>query len=619
MKKGHELVHELQQTAAVFGRSQNVSVVFEADGNIAAAYTDGNEITLPSLPDDLEFSHEETMVMRGLLDHEAGHVRHTNFKSWQAFGETQSEQARGIANCLEDMRLENLVMKEYPGAQKNFHTMREITGAKELEYIKKNEGDFTTITAAAIQNAILRAGSLEYTGANTKAMFDMMPDRFKAWGKKFADEAKACKTTDEVLNLALAVEKLLEESALNQKPKPMPGEGGGDQEKGVGLDGDPSDFTFDKDGDFTGGKPRSGKPKKGRGQPIDSQGKRMLSDMIEAIKEDLQSKSDGFMNECKGSGKDYRVLTTRYDEVYSKTSRNVRQDHRHDAMRNAPAIEYEKVKSNLGGLVNTMKAKLRRALMAKETRDWDYGREFGKLDTKRLVAGYVGSPSVYKQRKDRLELDTAVHFLIDLSGSMGGRKVQVAREAVIAFCECLEGTQIRYQVSGFDNSSPYSVEGLRDMASAAETSGKKYHRWEPLNILKFKEFNQPLQLAKGPISVINQCAGGNNSDRDAVIWAYHQLKDRPEKRKILFVLSDGQPANAVININEYHREPLVQGLKNAIDDCGKHGVECVGVGICTDHVKNIYPKSVSIHKVEDLSGAIFNQLSSLLTGGKVRL
>lgn len=44
-----------------------------------------------------------------------------------------------------------------------------------------------------------------------------------------------------------------------------------------------------------------------------------------------------------------------------------------------------------------------------------------------------------------------------------------------------------------------------------------------------------------------------------------------------------------------------------------------GIGILTDHVKEIYPKSVSITKVEDLSGAIFNQLSNLLTGGKVRL
>jgi cobalamin biosynthesis protein CobT len=217
-----------------------------------------------------------------------------------------------------------------------------------------------------------------------------------------------------------------------------------------------------------------------------------------------------------------------------------------------------------------------------------------------------------------MELDTAVHFLIDLSGSMGREKSRVAMEATVAFSECLEGTQIRYQVSGFDNSGGYDT-GLQKLVGDAKSSGKKYHRYEPLNLFKFKEFNQSLQLAKGPISCISQCASGNNSDRDAVIWAYHELLQRPEKRKILFVLSDGQPANAMINISDYSRGPLVMGLKNAIDECGQHGVECVGIGILTDHVKTIYPKSVSITKVDDLSGAIFNQLSNLLTGGKVRL
>lgn len=175
MKKAHELVHELQQTAAVFGRNKEVSVVFEADGVTDTAYTDGKEITLPSLPDEMEFTHEEMMTMRGLLDHEAGHIRHTNFEDWVAFAETQSEQARTIANCLEDIRLESLVMQEYPGSQKNFHTMREWYGERELEYVKSNEELFTTITAAAVQNAILRAGALDYAGANNKAMYDMMP------------------------------------------------------------------------------------------------------------------------------------------------------------------------------------------------------------------------------------------------------------------------------------------------------------------------------------------------------------------------------------------------------------------------------------------------------------
>ena len=617
MKKGHELVHEITQTAAVFGRNKECSVVFEADGETAVAYTDGKEITLPSLPDNLEFNHEEVMTMRGLLDHEAGHVRHTNFDSVQKFSKTQSQQAFSISNTLEDIRLESLVMEEYPGSQKNFHVMRESVGVKELEYTKANKEMFTTITAPAIQSAIIRAGTLDYAGENNKAMYDMLPDRFKAWGKKFSDLARQCKNTDEILNLALAVEKLLEESTLNKEPDPMPEDGEKGEGSGKGLDGDPEDFEFDPNGDFTEGKtPRSGDVPK---ELKDAQGNKMLEGPIEWIKETTRGKVDKYMSKVKASGKNYRVLSTRYDEVFTKTSTNKRKDYRQKQMVESTAAEYEAVKMRLGGLVNTMKAKLRRALMAKESRDWDFAREFGRLDTKRIVAGSLGSPVVYKQRKDRMELDTAVHFLIDLSGSMSGSKCKVAMEATVAFSECLEGTQIKYQISGFDNGG--DEKGLSDLVYKAQKSRKVYHRYEPLNLFKFKDFNQTLQLAKGPISCIGSCASGNNSDRDAVIWAYHELLQRPEKRKILFVLSDGQPANATINVRDEYsvRGPLVKGLKDAIDECGEHGVECVGVGILTQHVKDIYPKSVSITKVDDLSGAIFNQLSNLLTGGKVRL
>jgi cobalamin biosynthesis protein CobT len=621
MKKGHELVHEIQQTAAVFGRNKECNVVFEADGETAVAYTDGTEITLPSLPDNLEFTHEEVMTMRGLLDHEAGHVRHTDFASIKKFGDTQSQQAFSISNTLEDIRLEGLVMKEYPGSQKNFHTMRESVGAKELEYTKANQEVFTTITAPAIQSAIIRAGTLDYAGENNREMYNMLPDRFKAWGHKFADLARECKNTEEICNLALAVEKLLEESTLNKPPEPMPEDGESKPQGGKGLDGNPDDFEFDPNGDITQGKPSKDK---GKGQPTgkklrDAQGNEMLDDAINWVKENTQSKVDKYMKEAHPSGTDYRVLSNRWDEVFTKTSKNKRKDYRQKMMSEAPAVDYEKVKMELGGLVNTMKAKLRRALMAKENRDWDFAREHGRLDTKRIVAGSLGSPVVYKQRKDRMELDTAVHFLIDLSGSMGRTKSKVAMEATVAFSECLEGTQIRYQISGFDNGG--DTDDLGRLIEEARTKCKRYHRYEPLNLFKFKEFNQSLQLAKGPISCISQCASGNNSDRDAVIWAYHELLNRPEKRKILFVLSDGQPANATINIRDTYDErgPLVKGLKNAIDECGEHGVECVGIGILTDHVKTIYPKSVSITKVEDLSGAIFNQLSNLLTGGKVRL
>lgn len=602
--KAYDLIHELGQTAAVFGRNKEVSLQFEGDG----AYTDGKEIVLPAIDSVVEFDHNATMVMRGYLDHEAGHIRHTDFNALKKFVKTNTEGAKHIWNCLEDMWLERKVMEEYPGAQKNLTVLSENVGQKELEVLKSGLIQFDQMNYDNVTSAILRMGRKDYGGEPNKEMIDLMPENYRAWGEKWVEEAHKCRNSSELMNLAIAIEKMIEEAKqAKSKDKPDPSEG------------DPEEFKFDPNGDITQGKPvpSNDKSEAQKAKEIaEGKGSKLAKDLGEWAKEFIKGETDKYFDKVKGKKpKSYKVLTTRFDEVYDRDSTNSRTNHRHSQMKKASVTDYEKQKMNLGGLVNTMKARLRRALMAKENRDWDFGREFGRLDTKRLVAGFQGASQVFKQRQDRLEMDTAVHFLVDLSGSMSGEKISVAASAVIALAECLEGTQIKYQISGFSNDG--HTDGLEKLYTEARAEGTKYHRYEPLNLFRYKRFGESLQVAKGAVSSIRNHAGGNNSDRDAVLWAYHELAKRPEKRKVLFVLSDGCPANATIGGVE--RNALVGGLQMAIDEVSKSGVECVGIGICDDTVQDIYPKNVVIHDVRDLSGAIFTQLSNLLTGGKVSL
>jgi cobalamin biosynthesis protein CobT len=602
--KTHDLQYELTQTAAVFGRDGKVTMVFEGE----RAYTDGEQIVLPSLPQGVEVDHDAVMTMRGYADHEAGHIRHTDFKTFMKFASTCSPQAKNIHNCLEDMWLEDRVMKEYPGSEKNLRKLTETLAVKEQENILAHPETYKTVSADAVCNAILRTGRYDYGGDLTKQMFHEMPAKMQEWGKEWAKLAKNAKSTKELCNLALEIEKLLDStssSADMSKPEPQSG--------GKGLEGNPSDFKFDPDGDVTEGSLPS--KNKNKGNPIDGKGKAITTkDLTQLAEEFMKSQVDQYFDANKGEiGKKYRVLSTRYDEVLERDRPSNGTNSRHKAMRETSVSKYEQKKAKLSGVVNTMKAKLRRALVAKEQRDWDFGREHGRLDSKRLVSGVLGSSTIYKARKDRFELDTAIHFLIDLSGSMSGDKIETACESVIALCECLEGTSISYQVTGFSNYLVQRDDHWNKLLNNVYENNAKYHRYEPLMLHKFKRFNEPLQVAKGAIASISDCAGGHNSDRDAVLWAYQELKKRPEKRKILFVLSDGQPANDQINVSG----DLVEFLKDAVQEVVKSGVECIGVGIDDITVNSIYPKSVSITDVNDLSGTIFVQLSNLLTGGKV--
>ena len=80
--KGELFTHEVSKTSSVFGRKKSVNVVFQGE----QACTDGSTIILPSLDLTGDVSDSTADVIRGYVDHEAGHVRHTDFDALQVFG-----------------------------------------------------------------------------------------------------------------------------------------------------------------------------------------------------------------------------------------------------------------------------------------------------------------------------------------------------------------------------------------------------------------------------------------------------------------------------------------------------------------------------------------------------
>ena len=238
--KAYDLIHELSQTAAIFGRNKEVTLAFEGDG----AYTDGKEIVLPAIDQVVEFDHNAAMVLRGYLDHEAGHIRHTDFEALEKFAKTNTTGAKQIWNCLEDMWLERKVMEEYPGAQKNLSVLSENVGQKELETLKSGLITFDKMNYDNVMSAILRMGRKDYGGESNKEMINLLPEKYREWGQKWVDEAHKCENSSQIMNLAIAIEKMIEQAEDNSKNgEPDP------------TEGDPQEFNFNPDGDITQGKP----------------------------------------------------------------------------------------------------------------------------------------------------------------------------------------------------------------------------------------------------------------------------------------------------------------------------------------------------------------------------
>jgi hypothetical protein len=108
-----EILQCLPLLADILGRAYGVAV--EIGGT--EAFTTGRVIRLPSLP----AASDPTFLglVRGYIDHEAAHIRHTDFEAMTKAAVTPLE--KHIWNIFEDWRVEARLAEIFPGSGQNFH------------------------------------------------------------------------------------------------------------------------------------------------------------------------------------------------------------------------------------------------------------------------------------------------------------------------------------------------------------------------------------------------------------------------------------------------------------------------------------------------------------------
>lgn len=89
-----------------------------------------------------------------------------------------------------------------------------------------------------------------------------------------------------------------------------------------------------------------------------------------------------------------------------------------------------------------------------------------------------------------------------------------------------------------------------------------------------------------------------NCDGDSVLYAYHRLAARKEKRKLLIVLSDGSPASSRGGDVDAFTRKVVTGIQD-----GKQ-VQIVGIGICDRNVSRIYKEHYVINRADEIETAL---------------
>ena len=205
----------------------------------------------------------------------------------------------------------------------------------------------------------------------------------------------------------------------------------------------------------------------------------------------------------------------------------------------------------------------------------------GRLNTRTLHRLALGDARLFLRQQQKKGLNTLVHILLDSSGSMNGKPLELASMATFAVASALHSiTGIHVAVSTFPADSVQEKGMPRNPRTVAPLlrPGEKLH-------------------TRFQIS-----ASGGTPMAEALWWVLLDTHLRPQSRKVILLITDGEP-------------DVFATAQAAISAARLHGCEVYGLGINTQSVTTLLPAhSKVIHDVRGLAPGLFDLLEKALLG-----
>ena len=304
------------------------------------------------------------------------------------------------------------------------------------------------------------------------------------------------------------------------------------------------------------------------------------------------------------------------DPNYNVYSTNFDEEIRAEEL--AETVELERLRSYLDqqldplkGAVSRLANKLQRLLQAQQNRSWEFDLEEGILDSGRLarIVSNPTTPLSFKVEKDTEFKDTCVTLLLDNSGSMRGRPISIAAICADILARTLERCNVKTEILGF---TTRAWKGGQSRETWLEHGRKAQPgRLNDLRHIIYKSADSPWRRTRPNLGLMmKEGLLKENIDGEALEWAHSRLSYRSEARKILMVISDGAPVDdSTLSVNSSNY--LEKHLRDVIEMIEKKRIaELIAVGIGHD-VTRYYKRAVTITDVEQLAGAMTEQLASL--------
>ncbi len=550
----------------------NTRLNVEFKDNIKAPQTDGRTIVVGN--PQSTWSKEKFMLWWGSLYHEISHNYH---ETRDAFTMAQEKKLNmdsffgyGI-NILEDYRIELFKNGEYYGRDNaledsNYMLISSSVKNKAFGKAKGDDKERRVIESMVCFDVLCREVWQHTLIGQGSDIFNMLDDEQQSWVSKLLDKEERYQVLAPPHNTAydvydkwkLALDEVFDMDADEEEKKSQSAAEEGDDGKG--------------------------EPKKVDGKTKAQRAK------------DARVKYSDVLNHIHTSDEKNKATYSALEIEYDVSDKA--EDFKADGIKVVPyyngshseaqgyyADRHIEGLNNIKHLGKGLSSTVRRLLQIRSKSKRLHGKKRGKINGKALYrmsipnSGSYGE-KVFSQKTENDMLDTAVTVLGDMSGSMGGNKYVYMAHSCIMLNEAISPLKIPLEILGFTEEYRKGV------------------------VCVYKTFNSrttPEWLANDFSNGSDMM--GQNADGEAIQFAYHRLQAQRNKRKILIVLSDGQPASDRCGAHD-HTKQVIQYIQEATD------VEIYGIGICSNAVVNLYKDHRVIKEPAELEEALLDVIKT---------
>jgi len=242
---------------------------------------------------------------------------------------------------------------------------------------------------------------------------------------------------------------------------------------------------------------------------------------------------------------------------------------------------------------------------------WEFGQEEGHLDSARL-SKLITSPDdlrLFKREQTKAASDCVVSIVVDNSGSMNHHNELVAA-LVDTLAKALELAEIKTEVLGFTTTEWNGGRVMKEWTRAGKPA--KPGRLNSTCHTIYKAAETPWRRSRPAIAgMLKTDSFREGIDGEALQWASKRIETRPEKNKIIMMISDGSPMDTATHAanSERYLDQHLAFVANSIEQRPDISLCALGVGL---DLSTYYRECMSISLTEELNTNDFFSIAELL-------